>query len=96
MTIGAHCGGLASLAAAAAAPQSGSRFGGVLPWIGVLLLLVCAGAVAIHLARRMARKDAPPEGFTLEDLRRLHGSGQLSDEEFEKARAAVIERAKRS
>ncbi len=94
MTIDAHAGGLASVAAAAA-PPAGSRFGDLLPWLVALLVLVCVGAVAIHVARRIARKDAVPEGFTLEDLRRLHGSGQLSDEEFEKARAAVIERAKR-
>ncbi len=94
MTLAAHAGGLEALWAAAA-PPAGSRFGDVLPWLVALLVLVCAGAVAIHVARRMARKaDAPPEGFTIQDLRRLHGSGQLSDEEYERARAAVIGRVR--
>jgi hypothetical protein len=35
-------------------------------------------------------------GFTLSDLRRLHKSGQMSDAEFERAKAKVVEAARRA
>src|SRR3712207_8783046 len=35
-------------------------------------------------------------GFTLADLRQLHKSGQMTDEEFEKAKSKVVEAAKRA
>lgn len=66
----------------------------LLPWLGLLVLLVIAGGVVIFYVRRMLNSnqsiDSP--GFTLQSLRELHAAGELTDEEFEKAKAAMIGR----
>ena len=79
---------------AAAAARSSRLFVEVLPWLLVLLGIVVAGAVVVMLARRLT-KDAPsgpPQGFTLQELRELHAAGELTDEQFERARAVMIGR----
>jgi hypothetical protein len=80
--------------ATAGAPPSGSLFGQLWPWLAALLLLVCVGGVAIYVSRRSVGRDETgrSEGFTLQDLRDLHASGSLTDEEFERAKASVIGR----
>jgi len=40
--------------------------------------------------------DVPAAGFTLGDLKRLHESGKISSEEFEKARSSVVAATKRA
>lgn len=65
----------------------------VLPWLGALILAVLVGVGAIHLVRRwLKRQDDPPGDFTLQQLRDLHAAGNLTDEEFERAKSAVIGR----
>ena len=63
----------------------------------LLVVLVVAGWVTVLQVRR--RLTSPDEtsgvGFTLSDLRQLHRSGQMSDEEFERAKAKVVDAAKR-
>ncbi len=70
----------------------------IMMWIGVILLAaVFLGVVGYILRRRLLSEDDDPaaaEPFTLSDLRRLHREGQLSDEEFERARAAIIARTR--
>jgi hypothetical protein len=47
--------------------------------------------------RRLTQPDeSSGTGFTLSDLRRLHKSGQMTDEEFERAKAKVVEAARRA
>ncbi|UCD75016.1 MAG: SHOCT domain-containing protein [Phycisphaerales bacterium] len=60
----------------------------------LLLAVVAIGTVVIHLVRRSTSRDedSPTEGFTLHDLRTMHEAGDLTDEEFERARAALIGR----
>jgi hypothetical protein len=79
------------LATAASSP-AGSLFGQVWPWLAALLVVVGAGAVVIYVLRRavVGGDTGRREGFTLQDLRRLHASGALSDAEFEKAKASII------
>ena len=69
-------------------------FGQVLPWLLMLLVVVLVGGAGVYLARRMLQggHSATDEGFTLQELRRMHGAGQLSDEEFERAKAQIIGR----
>ena len=69
----------------------------------LILMLVIAGAAFVGLLivqqvrKRLQHTDEPvSSGFTLSDLRQLHKSGQMSDEEFERAKAKVIEAAKRA
>ena len=69
---------------------------------GVVIVIVILGAVAVLWTRRRIRgddadvADVPAAGFTLGDLKRLHQAGQISNEEFEKARATVVTATKRA
>ncbi len=69
-------------------------FGQLLPWLIMLLVVVVVGAAGTYLVRRMLQggHGAPGEGFTLDELRRMRVAGQLSDEEFERAKALIIGR----
>ena len=80
--------------AAASAPEKG--FGGLLPWLGVLLGMVVVGAIVIAWTRRLLRGEdqSAGAGFTLHDLRELHRRGELNDEEFQRAREAMIGRVR--
>jgi hypothetical protein len=66
----------------------------VAPWLLALVAVVFAGALVIYTIRRMMTSKDPAGGggFALEDLRALHRDGQLSDEEFERAKAVLIGR----
>jgi len=59
-----------------------------------LLIIVVAGAyVVMWLRRRYWGADdgaAPSTGFTLADLRDLHRSGQISEEEFNRAKEKIL------
>jgi hypothetical protein len=62
----------------------------------VLLVVVIVGAaVLMALRRTLTRRDGGGAGgYTLQDLRQMHATGELSDEEFERARQSIIERVK--
>src|SRR4051794_29363888 len=66
----------------------------------VIVLIVAAFVVVAQVRRRLRQEDASSPsggtGFTLSDLRQLHKSGQMSDEEFERAKAKIVEAAKRA
>ena len=80
--------------------QQGSQ--SILPVFGWSLVLICllvGGFFAISKLRQWLRDDdggAPvsPIGFTLSDLRQLHKQGQMTDEEFERAKAKIVGSAK--
>ena len=59
----------------------------------VLLIIVIALFVGVAWARKRLspNEDFHAEGFTLADLRQMHKDGKLSDEEFERARAKMVE-----
>lgn len=61
-------------------------------WVVVLIVLVIGlFGIVMWLRRRLSpNEDFHGEGFTLGDLRRLHQSGKLSDEEFDRAKAGLI------
>ena len=56
--------------------------------IGVVLLF---GAVAWARKRLSPHEDFHGEGFSLSDLRQMHKEGKLSDEEFDRAKAKMVE-----
>ncbi|NLF30572.1 MAG: SHOCT domain-containing protein [Planctomycetes bacterium] len=60
---------------------------------GFLLVLLVAGYVGVSMLRRWMRRNSADRtviSFTLEDLRRMHREGQLSDEEFSRARERML------
>ena len=80
--------------AAAGTSDAGQLFSEVLPWLLVLIAFVVVGGIVLFLIRRQinAGSSGAVEPFTLEGLRRLRAEGQITDDEFEKARAALISR----
>lgn len=76
-----------------AEPRGG--IGELMIWLGILAVAACVGVVIIHLLRRWLGRpvEAPGEGFTLQELRRMHAEGRLSDEEFQRARASILRSA---
>ncbi len=69
-------------------------FSEVMPWLLLLMGLVIVGGVIIMLARRLLNdsSSSTQPGFTLHELRTLHTKGELTDEQFERAREAMIAR----
>ncbi len=68
----------------------------VVPFI-VLLAAILLGCAGVYLARRWIRNDKQPVGtepFTLDQLRRLHGAGDLTDEEYDRAKTKLVARVK--
>ena len=65
----------------------------VLLWTLVLIAAAIAGgAVVLLVRRRVMRSDAERRGhgLSLSDLRKMRDRGDLTDEEYERARAAII------
>ena len=65
----------------------------VIAWSAALLILLVIGmAAATKLKRRIKEDDepAPALGFTLSDLRQMHRAGQLTDDEFNKAKEKIV------
>lgn len=71
----------------------------ILLLLGIMAVVAVGFIVVQRVKRAYSTEDSRPDanvGFTLSDLRELHKSGQMSDEEFEKAKAKVIDAAKRA
>ena len=66
----------------------------VFVWSFILIILIVIGAAGVMRLRRWLKEDDAPTGgigFTLSDLRELHKQGQMTDAEFERARAKMVE-----
>lgn len=60
--------------------------------VGVIVILFVAAAWVKRWAGRNV--EGPVTGFSLSELRRLHQSGQLNQEEFERAKEKIVQAAK--
>ena len=71
-------------------------FSEVLPWILLLIGLVVVLGLVIYAARRLLHGGGTDVGggFTLGDLRDLHAAGEITDEEYERARSRMIDRVR--
>lgn len=71
-----------------------AQIGDAILWLGVLLGVVVVGALVIFAMRRRLQGSDMPEGdpLDLSVLRRMRDTGQLTDAEYEAARAAVVAR----
>ena len=78
--------------------RSGDLFGTLLPWLGGLLAVAFVGVLLMAWTRRMAvgKRGTTDEGFGLEQLQRMMERGEISPEEFDRARRKMIERVKAS
>ena len=69
----------------------------VLGWSAVLIVMIVGAFMAVMWLRRWIQEEDVPTakiGFSLTDLRELHRRGEMSDEEFERARAKMTAQAK--
>lgn len=74
-------------------PSAGSALTRMLWPMAIIVVLAGLLLAALSIVRRRMRHfDQPPamRGFTLADLRDLRRSGQLTEEEFEKAKAKIV------
>lgn len=81
------------LVMAPSAPPTADRlFGDLLPALGVLVLIILVGGgIALWLKRRYQGGDSGGGGgFTLADLRDMRARGEISEEEFERARGRMV------
>jgi len=65
----------------------------ILIWSGVLIVVVLVLFFIVNALRKSLWGDNAGEAdtpFTLDDLRRLHREGRITDDEYEKARAQII------
>ncbi len=65
----------------------------VLMGLVALVVIAVLGYLAVRALNKWMKSDddaASGAGFTLADLRQLHRSGQMSSEEFEKAKAILL------
>ena len=67
------------------------NYGQLFVWCLILIAVLVVGFVLVAwVKRRMQHQDIPQSvGFTLADLRELHRSGKISDQEYEKARGKM-------
>ena len=67
-----------------------------------ILAAVTVGLLVVQRIKKQLQTDDDDVagkltgGFTLSDLRQLHKAGEMSDEEFERAKAKIIDAAKRA
>ena len=73
--------------------QSGwARSGEVLLWVLVLAAAVLLLFGAVVLVRKLIDREEPGASlpFTMDDLRRLRDEGQLSEQEYQRARERIV------
>lgn len=73
----------------ASSPEARAVFWAVV-MLGVLIVGLLVFAVIRVVHKRMADDDNAPAGLTLHELRGMRARGELTDEEFERARAIVL------
>jgi uncharacterized membrane protein len=74
----------------------GSVLREILPATILLVVLVIIGGFIIMRARKMVKRSMKSEmPFTLSQLRKLHKRGELSDEEFQRAKVSMIDKARK-
>ncbi len=74
-------------------------YAGLTRWTLVLVAVCFVAFIVVSIVRRRSeeyRKSQVPPPFTLSDLREMHASGQLSDEEFDRAKEKMLNRARHS
>src|SRR5215203_1519870 len=72
----------------------------IIQGLAILLVVLVVGFIAVSELRQMiGRKEepgGPVVGFSLADLREMHRTGRLTDEEFARAKDKVVDAAKKT
>jgi cytochrome c-type biogenesis protein CcmH/NrfF len=69
-----------------------SSSGDILLWSLLLIILVLGLFIVVAVLRKKMspNEDFHGVGFNLSDLRQMHKKGQMSDEEFQRAKQALL------
>lgn len=59
-------------------------------WFLIATAALLAGFLLIVFVRRWMKQEPKTHSFTFQDLRELHASGQISDEEFKSMRNVLL------
>lgn len=73
--------------------QQGQHLTGALVWTLVLIGAVIAGSVVVWIVRKRVFDESEADGgggLSLHDLREMRDRGDLSEEEYERAKGAVL------
>ncbi|MFZ9880513.1 MAG: hypothetical protein ACO3QC_03825 [Phycisphaerales bacterium] len=62
----------------------------LLPLLGLFVLVVAGWFAVVRVRRWMRDTSEDAAAFTLEDLRRLRRDGKITEDEFNRAREAMI------
>jgi uncharacterized membrane protein len=78
--------------------NGGVDYGAIFIWSLVLVAFLIGMFLLVHQIKNWVKSPEASigTGFTLSDLRQLHKSGQMSDEEFDKAKSRIIEAAQKA
>jgi len=79
--------------------MQGELFGRLLPWLGGLLVLAIVGGMVMLWTRRMAvgrDKERPTDGFGMDGLRGMLDRGEITPEEYDRARRKLVQRVRDS
>lgn len=77
--------------------QGGDLFSRILPWVGGLMVVAVLGGLLMVWTRRMAvGRQAPGQhdGFGLDDLRGMVERGEMTQEEYDRARRRMVDRVR--
>ncbi|MEM6562077.1 MAG: SHOCT domain-containing protein [Planctomycetota bacterium] len=66
-------------------------FGSIFVTLVLLLGLALAGFLAVMFARNWVRQPDAPVGFGLSELRELRRKGEITEEEFDRMKANIVE-----
>ncbi len=58
--------------------------------LGLIVVVVVGWFAVVHVRNWMKASEESGEAFTLDDLRRMHRAGEISEAEFQRAREAMI------
>lgn len=62
-------------------------------WVMVAAILGIGGVLVAQRVRNWSRTDEKPSFFTLQDIREMRARGEISEQEFNDLRAAILGRA---
>lgn len=67
--------------------------GDVLPaigWLAFTIAAIFAGLIVVFAVRRWASHEVKTDTFTIQDLREMRARGEISEQEFQSMRAALL------
>lgn len=88
--------GVSWLATLAADPGGSGSLTRVMVWLGVLIVVtIVGGLVAMAVRRRLLGPDSrtDPRVGMLDELQRMRDRGEMTEDEYERTRRAIAERA---